>query len=91
MRPQMLNMEQLLNQKPSENTRKANEPFGKSKTDLECAFGRIKMSEETTRSCTLESTGKRQERMIQNQTRVLPCIRHFDNTNYFERLITKHL
>ena len=53
----MLNMEELLNQISVEITRVQNEPLRISKTDLEYAYGQLKVSDETRRQCYFAITG----------------------------------
>ena len=57
MRPRMTNKEKLLNQISSEITQAPNEPLCISKTDLEYAYGQLKLSKGTSKHCNFAITG----------------------------------
>ena len=57
MRPHMQNMEELLNQISVEITRDRTMQLIMSKTDLDYAYGQMKLSEETSRQCVFALTG----------------------------------
>ena len=56
MRPQIPNMEEILNRLSTEKTRVHNKPLWISKIDLEYAYGQIYSSEETSRRCKFALT-----------------------------------
>ena len=59
MRPHTPNMEKILNQIFTEVTGAPNEPLWISETDLEYAYGQLKLSEETSKHCIFTITGGR--------------------------------
>ena len=57
MRPHMPNMEELINQKSVESIQARTVQLVISKIDLECAYGQMKLSDETSRQCVFALTG----------------------------------
>ena len=58
IRPYLPNIEELLNQLSNELTREPAEPLRKSRTDLEYAYGNLKLPEETSKDCNFAITGR---------------------------------
>ena len=53
----MPNMEELLNQKSTENVNEQNKPLWMSKINLEYAYDQLKLYKQTSRQCNFAITG----------------------------------
>ena len=58
VRPQLPNMEELLNQISVEVTKDRTKELRTSKIDLDCFYGQMMLSEDTSRQCVFAFTGK---------------------------------